>query len=358
MFSSKNFASQLLDWSNINPRSLPWLAEKNIYKIWIAEIMLQQTRVDQVIPYYSKFLNRFPNVRSLATADLDQVLKLWEGLGYYSRARNMTICAKEIIQLHGGKFPTNPEELKKLRGIGDYTSAAISSFASDYPIVAVDGNAIRVLSRIFGLDYNPYSSQGKKDYQKFANKCLGKSTSSIFNQALMDFGSSICIPKNPKCDLCPFIEECFAYKEIRISDFPPKKQKIIKTKRTFNYFMMIDPKGRCLIAKRSSNDIWEGLYEFALIENKSTSAFTKLRIMQAVKDILPNELEPKIESVSKFKHLLTHQILTIFFYKVQVTNALRTKNKYGYLVESVENFLNFAFPRIVRVFLDDQIIKN
>lgn len=357
MISYKRFGQDLLNWSQENVRVLPWLAEKNPYKIWISEIMLQQTRVDQVIPFYKNFIAKYPTISRLAKSNVDDVLLNWEGLGYYTRARNIHKTAQIVVHQFKGIFPREIDSIKSLPGIGDYTSAAIASFAYDYPIAAVDGNVVRILARVFGLDEIPINAIIKKKYQLLAQNCLGDLPSAKFNQAMMDMGSQLCTPKNPSCKHCPFKHDCVAYMKDMIDLYPVRKNKIQKTERSLHYILPIDPDGNSLIKLRNNKDIWHGLQEFVLIENKSKYWLRKEQIQQELDTIIrKNELL----SIQKQKviHVLSHQLLNIFFYKVILSRKIILKNKSTYRVESVKNFLNFAFPRALRLYLSNTFIKN
>lgn len=345
----------LLDWSFENPRVLPWHIAQNPYKIWISEIMLQQTRTQQVENYYKRFIKKFPTLRKLANAHIDEVLHSWEGLGYYSRARNLYKTAQIIVEELNSQFPNTPEELNRLPGIGKYTAAAISSFAFQYPIAAVDGNVNRVLSRVFGLLLDTNSTYGKKEIQKLANLCLGNSNSSIFNQAMMDLGSQICQPKNPKCQNCPFENYCKANLEDSISSIPLKRNTIVKKDRMMHYFIIVDKKNMSLIKKREEQDIWNGLYEPMLFENKNKKFLNKDLIIKLLKVHLKSTEDLQIQECIQNLHLLTHQRLWINFYKINIKNLLALRNNSPYIVKSLKNFENFAFPRIIRKYLETKL---
>lgn len=358
MISYKKFASQLLDWSKDYPRKLSWYQEKDPYKIWISEIMLQQTRVTQVENYYNRFIKSFPSLQKLAEAKLDQVLQSWEGLGYYSRARNLHKAVKYVVSILNSEIPSTPEELIHLSGIGTYTSAAIASFAYDYPIAAVDGNVFRVLSRIFKLKIDIHSQKGKNEIQTIANLCLADSSSSSFNQAMMNLGALICLPKNPKCHICPFEKNCLAKKDELVSFFPIKKAKIQIRKRYLHYFLIIDNKNRSIIEKRKENDIWKELYQLPLLENKSSKYLNENEILKFIKSQLKSIKNIELKSRKRLVHPLTHQLLNLNFYEIRLKNPLLLKNNSAFLVKSLKNFENFAFPRIVRKYFDSLILKQ
>ncbi len=301
------FSKKIIDWYEQNKRILPWRTTKDPYKIWLSEIILQQTRIAQGLPYYQTFVKNFPDVKSLAAAKPDKVLRLWQGLGYYSRARNLHACAKQVVKNLNGKFPPSFEELKKLPGIGDYTAAAIASISFREPVAVVDGNVFRVLARVFGIDKDIASTEGKKYFFKIANELIPTDTPDIFNQAVMEFGALHCTPQNPKCETCPFEKSCFANSKEMQKLLPVKTPKQKIRKRYFNY-VVITHRGKTLMRKRKAGDIWNGLYDFHLIETK--------------KDIKPLVLLKKekeldnlvIEEVSILhKHILSHQHLITRF---------------------------------------------
>ncbi len=320
--------------------------------------MLQQTKTIQVENYYNRFIKAFPTVQKLAKADLDKVLHSWEGLGYYSRARNLHKAAQHIVYNLKSKFPATPNELIQLSGIGSYTSAAIASFAFDYPIAAVDGNVIRVLSRIYKLKIDFKSQKGKNEIQSIANLCLANSSSSDFNQAMMNLGAMICTPRNPKCVVCPFEKYCLAKKDDVIELFPIKKEKIKIRKRHFNYFLIIDSNHQSIIQKRIENDIWKELYELPRIENKSIKFLSKAEIISYLKTHIKSLKNIDITSKYRVSQLLTHQFLYLNFYEVKLAKPILLKNNSAFLIKSLKNFENFAFPRIVRKYLDSLILNQ
>lgn len=343
-----NFAQLLIQWSIENPRTLPWIAEKNPYKVWVSEIMLQQTRVETVLPYFEKFIKAFPTIQTLAVATESQIFKRWEGLGYYSRARNMHFTAKYIVNDLNGNFPNNRAALLKLKGIGRYTSAAIASFCYDENVAALDGNGIRILSRVFGIAENPWTLSGVTYFEKQAAAILPKNQAALFNQALMDFGSKICLPKNPHCQDCPFSFACKAYREDRIAEFPIKKTKIELRKRHFHYFVIQDQKNNFWIHKRVENDIWKGLHEFYLIE--TTKKNLSKRVVQQIFGKLNSALNPEI--ILNFSQKLSHQHIFTYFYAVKpIEKAVQA----DFFLVKQENLKKFAFPKSILVFLENFI---
>jgi len=264
------FSKKIISWYEENKRDLPWRHTRDPYKIWLSEIILQQTRIAQGLPYYNRFVESFPDIISLADAKEDRVLRLWQGLGYYSRARNLHACAKKVRDELGGIFPQSFQELKKLPGIGSYTAAAIASFAFHEPVAVVDGNVYRVLARVLGSDQDISSSEGKAFFYEKANELIDKRQPDIYNQALMEFGALHCTPQNPKCDSCIFVKSCFAYQNGMQGVLPVNAKKQSIRKRYFTY-IVIEYRGRLFMKKRQHGDIWNGLYDFFLIESPRLS---------------------------------------------------------------------------------------
>ena len=305
----KNFSKILLNWYQHNKRELPWRDEQDPYKIWVSEIILQQTRIAQGWNYYLRFVERFPSIAHLAAASEDEVLKYWQGLGYYSRARNLHAGAKYILKTHEGVFPDNHADMLKIKGVGEYTAAAIASFAFQLPFPAVDGNVFRVLSRIFGIDTPIDTAGGKKEILQLAMQLMDSKQPGIFNQALMDFGSLQCTPTLPNCEDCCFAFSCIAKKQDLTALLPVKSQKTTIKTRYFYYLHLIDNK-KTYIRRRSANDIWQGLYEFPLIESEKSLSQEEILSHSYTLDVLKN-CQWMIENSSPvYKHQLSHQ--TIF----------------------------------------------
>jgi A/G-specific adenine glycosylase len=302
------FSDKIVEWYLENKRDLPWRNTADPYKIWLSEIILQQTRVIQGLPYYKKFLIQFPSVASLAKAPEQEVLRLWQGLGYYTRARNLHKCAKKVSESYNGKFPARFIELKQLPGIGDYTAAAIASFAFKEPVAVVDGNVFRVLSRIYGIDTPINTPQGKNEFTSLAGELISNKTPDLHNQAIMEFGATYCTPKNPQCEGCIFQSACFAYRN-SLQDVLPVKLKL-KASRSRYFHYIVLKKGRSLLMKkRVDKDIWHGLFDFPLIEHKSPIDVKKiLKGSQWVNALVRKK--PLITISETYKHILSHQ--TIF----------------------------------------------
>lgn len=348
------FAENLLKWYKINKRELPWRGQNDPYKIWLSEIILQQTQVVQGLTYYLKFVSEYPSIKLLAKAPVDEVMKLWQGLGYYSRARNLHHAAKFVTDKHNSVFPKTYEGLKELKGVGDYTAAAIASLAYNLPYAVVDGNVYRVLSRVFGVELAIDSSEGKKYFQNLANELLPKKEAADYNQAIMEFGALYCRPVNPDCENCIFGGKCLAYKKQKVSKLPFKSKKVKVRDRYFNYIVFRYKKSLYLI-KRNKKDIWQGLYEFYLIETSKKQKPESVLKSKALSEITSAK-NYVLKSVSKeYKHVLSHQNLHTTFYSIHLKQPLKTK-----LLKKV-NFLSlnqYAFPRLIEKYLkDDYIIK-
>jgi A/G-specific adenine glycosylase len=312
--------SEIVKWYLANKRDLPWRNTTNPYKIWVSEIILQQTRVDQALSYYLAFLNEFPNILALANASQQQVLKLWQGLGYYSRARNMHFTAQYIINELDGIFPDSYSELIKLKGIGEYTAAAIASFAFNENVPALDGNVYRVLARLFAEKSPINSPQGKKIFKELACELIKNQDPSVFNQAMMEFGALQCVPKNPNCRECPLNSACTAKIQNMVKEFPVKINKLIKKDRFINYFF-IENQQYTYIKLRDKKDIWNGLFEFPMIESNALKDFSTICQSEEWKDLFGN-IKLVLHSVSdNMIHQLTHQKIHAVFYRLSFTSS-------------------------------------
>ncbi len=348
---SKNFALNLINWYSDNKRSLPWRETKNPYKIWLSEIILQQTQIKQGLPYYLKFNKIFPNVESLASSDEEYILKNWEGLGYYSRARNLHKAAKVVVDNFEGKFPTNYNELIKLPGIGDYSASAISSFSSNEIRPVLDGNVYRLISRIFQIENVINNSKAIKVFKGILEKLISKENPGDFNQAIMDYGSLICKPKNPNCLKCIFKKDCLSFNFKTISKFPVKKNSISKKLRTFNYLVVIDSSNRIVINKRSENDIWHNLYEFPMIETKEKiNKNDIIKHLASKYSINSNFITPQFDMTQN--HKLSHQDLTINYWVIRLNIDL-------FHAIEVKKINNYPFPKPLHSFIStlDRFLK-
>lgn len=343
------FASLLLKWNKEkNNRKMPWKGEKDPYKIWLSEIILQQTRVEQGLNYYNKFIKTFPDVHKLAKANDSTVFKLWEGLGYYTRCRNLIVTARYISKELKGKFPDTYENIKALKGIGPYTAAAIASFAFNLPHAVLDGNVFRVLARVFGIDKPIDSTEGKKLFSALANELLDKKQPGLFNQAIMDFGAVVCKPAAPLCSGCIFKKKCSAFLNSRVNDLPVKENKIIIRKRWF-YYLVLEYKNETVIQQRTGNDIWRDLFEFLLIE--SVDQLDKKSILQQAekKNWLLKKNYEVLEISLLFKQQLSHQLIAGQFIKLRVKQKLKLEKDWLWIAKNRAG--RYAFPQFINQYL-------
>lgn len=348
-FTPQKIAQKLIKWYKQNSRDLPWRHTTDPYQIWLSEIILQQTTVAQGINYYYKILELYPTVFDLAHAPLDDLLKAWQGLGYYSRARNLHSTAQYIVQENNGIFPKTYVDLLKLKGVGEYTAAAIASFCYNQNKVVVDGNVIRVVSRLYGIKDPVDDRQTLKKIKNIAQDLCDTQKPQIFNQAIMEFGAIQCKAKKPSCQTCPLNKSCIAFQNEDVNFIPFKAKRIKKKKRFFKYFFFVIDQEKTLIKKRSHKDIWQGLYEFPSIELESFDNNKVINFGIKTQDILLSK---------PFKQQLTHQTINALFYKVYLDNKnykLLLRNKEFKECEeiSVENLNNYAWPRIIDLYLND-----
>lgn len=346
------FSKKIVEWYLRNKRNLPWRDTTDPYKIWLSEIILQQTRVSQGLPYYEKFIQTYPTVRNLATAPQDKVMRLWQGLGYYTRARNLHKCSKDIVALLDGTFPDNFAALKKLPGIGDYTAAAIASFAFGEAVAVVDGNVFRVLSRIFGIDAPIDSPQGRNVFTRLANELISQDRPGSHNQAVMEFGATFCVPLNPPCHECIFKSSCFAFQKGIQSYLPVKAKTKESRKRYFHY--LVFRKGKSLMMrKRIEKDIWTGLYDFPLIEHSKPVTISKV-LADPVLHSIDNRNELLVSET--YKHVLTHQ--TIFCRFIVIPWSSRSEAVGNHRFYSIDKVSSLPKPVLISRFLDDYIFHS
>lgn len=339
----------LLDWFYKNKRSLPWREDKNPYFIWLSEVILQQTRVAQGLPYFEKFKENFPTVNHLANASEDQVLKLWQGLGYYSRARNLHAAAK-MVAAKNGVFPSSFNEILKLKGVGEYTAAAIASIAFNEKKAVVDGNVYRVIARLFDIEIPIDSTNGKKVYKDLANELISEKFPGDYNQAIMEFGALFCTPKNPNCENCGLKFNCLAFQNKTVEERPVKEKKVKIRNRYFYYVDLLDANQNRVVEQRTKNDIWKGLFELPLIE--SESEIDELVLM----DLLQKKYHLKTQKLPVFmekrKHILTHQRIAASFYQLKI-ESLKTLVKDDLKIIKVVETKNFAVPRLIDLYLQN-----
>lgn len=345
----KTVREKLIQWFDTFQRDLPWRHTHDPYMIWLSEIILQQTRIDQGLPYYHRFIERFPDVYELAHASEDEVLNLWQGLGYYNRARNLHHTAQVIARNYSGEFPGTYEELKKLKGIGDYTAAAISSMAFDQPQAVVDGNVYRVLSRLFGIKKPVNSTAGKKAFKEKAEKLLDRHQPGKFNEALMDFGAIQCKSASPKCGICPLQSQCYAFHHNEVNTLPVKEKKLKRRTRYFHYVVMATEEG-IVLKQRGANDIWQKMFDFPLWENNNNEAVTEKELAEWL-----NIPEKELVFQARYKHVLTHQDIIAYFY--MSNHFLLDKNRENFIFVEWKEVNNYALPRLIQRFYDDYLIS-
>ncbi|MFK7899813.1 MAG: A/G-specific adenine glycosylase [Cyclobacteriaceae bacterium] len=347
-----SFSEKLIYWYGNNKRKLPWRNTKDPYTIWISEVILQQTRVAQGLSYYYKFTETFPTVYDLANADQQEVLRVWQGLGYYSRARNMHKAAKQVVESHSGKFPSTYQELLSLTGVGTYTAAAIASFAFGEAVPVIDGNVFRVLSRVFGIDRDIAQAKTKSYFFSVASELISTKKPDLFNQAIMEFGALACTPKKPNCSLCPFSSECIAYSTNKIDLFPVKNKKIKTRKRFFNY-AVVQHKDKIFLSKRGKKDIWQDLNDFLLTETKDVSSTEDEIITHIATFFNIRTSSVTLHKTSKlYKHVLSHQQIFATFFKVSINSSASSFQDNFFTIKEVEklpkpvlitNYLNEEF---------------
>ncbi len=350
----KHFQTILLKWnSQSNKRSMPWKGEKDPYKIWLSEIILQQTRVEQGLAYYNRFVTAYPAITRLAKAPENNVFKLWEGLGYYSRCKNLIATAKKITEDYKGKFPEKYEDILQLKGVGPYTAAAIASFAFNLPHAVVDGNVFRVLARYFGIDTAVDSAAGKKAFTDLANSLLDKEQPGIYNQAIMDFGAVVCKPQLPLCSSCPLKTKCAAFTNKTVNILPVKEKKLAIKKRWF-YYVAASYKNEILIRRRTGKDIWENLYEFVLYESDKpldNDAISQLQILYKLTGLKKPVADWITAPVSQ---KLSHQTIYAQFIKLSLNKKISLT---GYEWVAVKQLKKLAFPKIITSYLTDKNVS-
>ena len=350
-----SFRRGLLAWYRADRRPMPWKEDADPYRIWLSEIILQQTRVAQGLPYFERFVTAYPTVGALAAAEDDAVMKLWEGLGYYSRARNLLRAARSVVHDHGGQFPDTYGGLLALPGVGPYTAAAIASFAFDRQVAVLDGNVFRVLAR-YAADTTPTDTgPGRRHFQQLADWALGDVPAARFNQAIMDFGALVCTPKQADCPNCPLRTPCRAYRQQRVYELPTKRKKTAVRDRFFHYLVLRDQADRYLLQQRGAGDVWQDLYEFPLIE--ATTMDRQWSRLPRQTD-WPTWLDPKllrfVRQSSPYRHQLSHQRIGVVFYEADYAGHWSAPS--DYLTVSRSEFERFAFPRTITRYLEDRTL--
>jgi len=344
----KNTADKIVAWYKIHARNLPWRHTKDPYKIWLSEIILQQTTVAQGTKYYLNFAEKYPTIKSFSKAPIDDILKLWQGLGYYSRARNMHFTAQKIMDNYDGIFPKEHKEILKLKGVGPYTAAAIASFAYNLSYPVVDGNVLRFMSRFYAIEKAIDLSETKKIIEKKANGLLKTQEPSVFNQAIMEFGALVCKAKNPTCEKCVLVKDCKSYKKDIVNKLPFKAKKITKKKRFFKFIFFASHDNKTIISKRSKKDIWQGLYQFPIQEFDSLT----LDIPQ-LKTLGISILKDNIYPSKIYKQQLTHQTIHAQFYKIYIEGPVADICQSNQVIIKIEDLNKYAWPKIIDLYLND-----
>ena len=342
------FQKNLLEWHHIaNNRNMPWKGVKDPYKIWLSEIILQQTRVEQGTSYYLNFIKKYPDVVALSKADEKEVFKLWEGLGYYNRCRNLLFTARFISSELRGKFPKNYSSILSLKGVGPYTAAAIASFAYDLPHAVVDGNVTRILSRFFGINVPIDSTKGKLFFAELADSLLDKKKPALYNQAIMDFGATVCKPKAPICESCPLSGLCVAFNTNKVSALPIKNKTIQKKERWF-YFTLAFYKDKLLVKRRTEKDIWRGLYAFHLTE-VSAKAKPEKMARQVIKEVFHHPKTTLTKISPSYTQQLTHQTVHVSFLHLQLSKLFVMEDGYEWIAQ--DKIKDLGFPRVIANYL-------
>jgi A/G-specific adenine glycosylase len=345
---------KLIDWYEVNKRNLPWRETSDPYAVWVSEIILQQTRVSQGMDYFYRFMEFFPDIFSLAQAKIDDVLKVWQGLGYYSRARNMHIAAKQIAEQCRGQFPDNYHELMAIKGIGDYTASAIASIAFGQAVPVVDGNVNRVIARLFGVQQPVNKPEGKQLIRENVEKLMIRDAPALFNQAIMEFGALQCVPHNPDCENCILKHQCTAYRA-GLVNILPVKAKTLKTRTRYFHYIVIFCENTTYLHRRAEGDIWTGLYEFPLIETEEESGFEEITAAEPLRTLFQNN-GFRLHSVSaEITRRLTHRILKIRFYEVSVDNSVQLPE---YNQVRWADIHRYAVPKVIDNYLKQLKMEN
>lgn len=325
------FSRIITDWYELNKRDLPWRKTRDPYLIWISEVILQQTKVETGNSYYQKFVERFPDLKSLAESNQQEVLKMWQGMGYYSRARNLHETAQIILKEYGGKFPESYNQIRKLKGIGDYTAAAILSFSFNKSFPVVDGNVYRLLSRVFGINTSIDTAGGKSEFKSLAESLISIEDPAIHNQAIMEFGALQCIPGTPNCEQCPLMIYCQAYQTGSVNKLPVRNKKVALRNRFFHYFHFIFPQNKTLINRRGPKDIWQSLYEFPMFESDRLMDLDEISKRDEFKKLINGSKILSLNAGNDFKHILTHQKINARFFELEVSDYNFVNSPYDYV---------------------------
>ena len=346
--------TELMAWYDRSRRDLPWRMTRDPYSIWISEVILQQTRVEQGMDYYLRFISRFPDVGTLAQASEQEVLKLWQGLGYYTRARNLLKAAQIIHEKYNGRFPDTRESLVSLPGIGEYTAAAILSIAFSLPYPVVDGNVRRVISRLMGIAAPVNSVKGSREITAAARLLLNDQEPGTFNQAMMEFGALYCKPLHPDCNNCVLRNHCEAYKTNKVNELPVRKQKPDPRSRYFHYLVILirGKSGQLILQKRLSTDIWKNLYDFPLVEAGTLLNLDQLKIHPEFRDLFKGNIAELSELRGTFRHVLSHQHLFVKYFLIRINDPLNLKYRENWISVDPEHLADLPMPRLITRFLE------
>jgi A/G-specific adenine glycosylase len=341
----------LAHWYEAHKRELPWRSDPTPYYVWLSEIILQQTRVNQGFDYFVRFVERWPTLADLAQASEEEVLKMWQGLGYYSRARNLHKCARQVVELYRGEFPADFEKLKKLQGIGNYTAAAIASIAFNLPYAVVDGNVYRVLSRLYDIDTPINTDQGTKLFADLALSLLDRESPGRHNQAMMEFGALQCVPKNPDCLQCPLQSHCLAFANRTVDERPQKEKKLKIKTRYFHYLVIRTPDNSVYLHKRSSKDIWQNLYDFPCVESESALTLDEITASDYFKSLSLNEKYIISRISPQYVHKLTHQTIFAIFVEIKISFFLAKIQKNDILLALENELGTYPVPKLIDNYL-------
>ena len=348
---SSIFTRRLMKWYSEHKRELPWRETDDPYRIWISEVILQQTRIVQGMGYYQRFTERFPDVRSLAAASEEKVLKVWQGLGYYSRARNLHQAARQVVTLYGGRLPSSYSALLSLKGVGQYTAAAVASIAFRQPHAVVDGNVFRVLTRLFAIETAIDTSQGRTMITEIAQSLLAADDPGGYNQAIMDFGAMICTPSQPRCEDCVLKESCLAHAHRNVTAYPVKARKTKIQNRYFHYFHIVHG-NQTYLQKRDRTGIWKNLYEFPLIETEQPVDFPLLEQTDAFRQLFSGITDLLIDPLLTVRHQLTHQLIHTRFYRVVIPESSLFDPSRELLVIRQESLHDYPVSRLTHKYLE------
>lgn len=352
--NEEKFTRLLMEWHQYeNKRVMPWKGEKDPYKVWLSEIILQQTRVEQGWAYYERFVKKYPTITKLAKAKDEDVFKLWEGLGYYTRCKNLLFTARFINDNYSGKFPSTYEEIEALKGVGSYTASAIASFCFQLPYAVIDGNVFRILSRFFGIETAIDSTEGKKQFKKIADELLDKNQPGNYNQAIMDFGATVCKPMLPMCSTCTLNKLCAAYKTGSVNELPVKEKSLKKKTRWFS-FIIFESDEKILIRKRTAKDIWQNLFEFYLIETESNPMWNKEMIADHLREQLGMQKFEVFQIDTAARQQLTHQLIKGYFIKIKllkIPSQLKSENN---IWVTQKELSKYPFPGFVNQYLQNK----